>query len=694
MPANRRLAVSLALLPSLLTACGGGGGGGSSASSLGTGGASGVNGTPIAIAYTLNSDHTLSWYETRPGSWHPAGYAVTDTAASGLVISPQGNLYVLENSAGGFRAYLPDSADNTLTNQGFTSVSQPQSAITDPAGSNLYVAGADQITVFPITASGTVGAATQTVSTGTGTVQAFAFSANGSILYTARAGTVQAWTVGSQGSLQALGSPVADASATPVALAVDPLARQIYLADATANTLSLMPLANGVPSVATQNLTLPGVMAVSAASNGQTLYATATDGVQAFGVAAGALTPNGSAQTLPSGSTPVSVALNPGNTELDVASSGSNTLSRWALNSAGALTALPSARARVAPVTLGLTTRTTSESPAYVFASNSLTDTVYGFTVASGSLIPGNTVVAGSAPQDLGTDTGNQLLYVADAGISGGTSGDIRSYRWDMNGVLTPATGPLMTSTNPVALALEPSDRFLYAVDIAASQLYSFATTASGVLTPVTSIPTGTGPQAVVVDPTGQFIYVADKDTAQVSVYQINPATGVPTATSTASVPTDPYALGFDPAGNYLYVTSLGTLATGATTSAGSVTALQINPATGALTPVGSYATGPTPKSVAAAGNEIYVVDSGSDQISEYAQDPFSGTLTPGTTVPATAYPHQFATSHSGTFGVLTGNSDGLLVPYAISTAGSLTPGNAAAIGNGAYAVRIVDHTP
>lgn len=689
MMTKTRLALSLALLPTLLAACGGGGGAsGAGARAGATTGGPGTSGTSVSMAYALNSDHTLSWYETGSNGWTPAGYLMTDTAASGLVPNPQGSaLYVLENGAGGFRTYTTTA--NGLTDQGFISVSQPQAAVTDPAGRTLYVAGANAISVFPIQNNGTVSGLAQTVTTGSSTVRAFAFSADSGTLYTATGGTLQAWSVAGDGSLQPLGSPVS-ISATPVALAVDPQARQLYIADTTAGTLRLVPLTNGIPSAPTQTISLPGIVSVSAASDGQTVYAVASDGVHILQATTGALSPTMPPQPLAAGGTPVAATLNAAAHEIDVAAS-SDVVSRWAIGNAGALSALPTVRSRIAPIALVLAAHARSTTPAYVFASNSLTDTVYGFTTSQGALIPGNSLPSGMDPENLATDPTHQLLYVADAG-GGTTAGDISTYRWDSSAALSTAASPVMTSSNPVALALEPSDRYLYAVDLNGGLLYTFSTSASGSLTPVTNVAAGTGPQAVAVDPTGQFLYVADKDAAQISIFQIDPATGVPAAAGSISVTADPYALAFDPSGNDLYVTSLGSLASSsATTSAGSVTAFQINPATGALTTVGTYATGPTPKSVAVTANTVYVVDSGSDQISQYARDPFAGTLTAGATTTTTTYPHQLAVDDSGTFGVLSGNTSGLLVPYAIDAAGTLNAGTAVSIGNGAYAVRVLD---
>jgi DNA-binding beta-propeller fold protein YncE len=77
-------------------------------------------------------------------------------------------------------------------------------------------------------------------------------------------------------------------------------------------------------------------------------------------------------------------------------------------------------------------------------------------------------------------------------------------------GALTPAAGsPFGTGTGPVAVAVDPSGKFVFVANQAASTLSEFSMSA-GALTPVTGSPftVGASPSAVTVDRSGKFVYV------------------------------------------------------------------------------------------------------------------------------------------------------------------------------------------
>lgn len=699
MSTSIRLMLALGLTPWLLAACGGGGGSSAAGAAAPAGGsAAPLVGGPVSLAYLLNSDHTLSWdRHLANGRWVPAGYASLDATASGFTLAPGGQfLYVLKASANAVVTYGL-RADGGIAVLGSTPLAQPQAAVVDPAGRFLYVASPGTVSVFPIAASGLPGpAVVQSLSTGGASVQLLAFSGSGTFLYAVSRGSVQAYSVQANGSLQGAGPAIPLSGSAPSGMALDPQGRQLYVTDASAGTLTIIPLSQGEPTGAVSApVTVPGAIGVAAATQGNAVYGVGSDGVHVYVAGAGTLSPLGSTLALPAGSKPTAVALNQGGSELDIVSAGSNLFSRFAIGPQGALTALAPLRTRNAPVALLLSTRSVTATPALVFASNNVDDTVTAFTVHQGTLVPQGSVVTGLAPSALVPDVSHRLLYVADAGNAAATPGDLRAYRWDAtSGSLSVASPPTMTVPNPAALAIEPSDRFLYAVDLDTGSLYPFATSDNGTLTAMSPVSVGaTGPRSVVADPTGQFLYVADKDSAEVSVFRIDPISGVPTLTGTAPVgATDPYGLSFDASGNFLYVTALGPkAAAGAQAGNGTVTAFRIDPVSGALSPAGTAATGPTPTSAAAAGNSLFVVDSGSNQISPYLVDPMTGVLTAGNAFGVTAYPYQLAVDASQTLAVLTGNSNGLVVPYAIAPGGQMNALPAASTGSAAYAVTIVD---
>ena len=100
------------------------------------------------------------------------------------------------------------------------------------------------------------------------------------------------------------------------------------------------------------------------------------------------------------------------------------------------------------------------------------------------------------------------------------------------------------------------------------------ALTAAGVPTP-----TGSGPDAVAVDPTDSYLYVANLASNSVSAYAIDspPACLTELSNSPFAVGAEPTSLKIDPNGNFLYVTNFND---------GNVTVLAIDPATGSLSAI------------------------------------------------------------------------------------------------------------
>lgn len=111
----------------------------------------------------------------------------------------------------------------------------------------------------------------------------------------------------------------------------------------------------------------------------------------------------------------------------------------------------------------------------------------------------------------------------------------------------------------------------------------------TGALTAVSGSPfaAGSNPLSVTVDPTGRFAYVGDAVNGHVYAFSIN-STGALTAVSgspfAAGMPgTQLSSVTVDPSGNFAYVTDF---------FYGFIDAFAINAGTGALTAVGSFATG------------------------------------------------------------------------------------------------------
>ncbi len=158
--------------------------------------------------------------------------------------------------------------------------------------------------------------------------------------------------------------------------------------------------------------------------------------------------------------------------------------------------------------------------------------------------------LAGSTPN---------VAYTA-SGACTADSGQISAFAVNTSGALTTVPGsPFAAGTTPVAIASDPTNRFVYATDLTVNQLLAFGTGANGSLTALNNGPFATGvyPDAVTVDPRGLYIYVANYNAASISAYAIAQSTGIPSTlsgTGSYGVTTGPTFVLVEPnGGKYLY---------------------------------------------------------------------------------------------------------------------------------------------
>ncbi|MGH9494877.1 MAG: lactonase family protein [Candidatus Sulfotelmatobacter sp.] len=148
----------------------------------------------------------------------------------------------------------------------------------------------------------------------------------------------------------------------------------------------------------------------------------------------------------------------------------------------------------------------------------------------------------------------------------------------------------------------------------------------TGALTSTGTVTAGGFANSVVVDPTDKFVYVAMESPSpgsagNVSMYTINATTGALTSIGTIATGEDLVSVAVDPAGKFAYVTNF---------RSNDVSMYTINAATGGLTPLGTIAAGPFPTSIAVhpSGKFAYVTNWGSNDVSMYSIDTTSGVLT------------------------------------------------------------------
>lgn len=238
----------------------------------------------------------------------------------------------------------------------------------------------------------------------------------------------------------------------------------------------------------------------------------------------------------------------------------------------------------------------------------------------------------------LAAQNNQRLVYASAEG-----TGTANIYGWVVNtssGTLNVIPGsPFNEGFDPHAIAIDPSGKFLYVVNVQQNDVSAFTIdSATGALTPVPNSPFaaggGTNPLAIVIDPTGQFLYVLNETSSNsntgplvgyyfgsVNSYSIDSTTGalVPTTSPSLDLRNPlvgssslPMTLLADSAGGNLFVVGGGGLRAGLQNEPFIVAELQIDPASGNLSESNSYL-GPSAISIAFSaaispnGNSLYV---------------------------------------------------------------------------------------
>jgi len=189
------------------------------------------------------------------------------------------------------------------------------------------------------------------------------------------------------------------------------------------------------------------------------------------------------------------------------------------------------------------------------------------------------------------------------------------------NGALSSVGATLSTGNSPVALAITPSLNALFIANSGSNNISSYTLSGNAGLTAGSSTATGgTIPMGLAVDPAGKFLFVANEASSNISVFSINgaalskvagsPFTTIPGGSTT---PTDPVAVAVSPSGKWLYV---------ANQSANNISVFSIA-SSGALAPVvalpNSAGLGPTGLAIPASGAFLYVANAGSNNVSAFS---------------------------------------------------------------------------
>jgi 6-phosphogluconolactonase (cycloisomerase 2 family) len=285
----------------------------------------------------------------------------------------------------------------------------------------------------------------------------------------------------------------------------------------------------------------------------------------------------------------------------------------------------------------------------FLFVANRAT------TDSSSRSVPGSvSVLAIGSGGSLTEVSGSPFFVTTPASTVGQVTNDFVSVAatptvFPSNGINGTQNSVCSVSSNP-----PPTTEFLYAVDTVGYQVFEFQVdTSSGALTvpdnvtAIPSFPTDAVPVAVAVDPCDRFLYVSDSLHNKINAYTICTtviANGVcpfpngklnDVSGSPFSVSGGPNGLGplvVDPYGNNVYVLGFNT-----------VSGFKISPVSGSLTALtpATVATGANPKSIAIRGDDnwMFVTNYQSASVSQYSITPATGALSAQSTITTDNYP-------------------------------------------------------
>jgi 6-phosphogluconolactonase len=326
---------------------------------------------------------------------------------------------------------------------------------------------------------------------------------------------------------------------------------------------------------------------------------------------------NGAAPVSSGGNNPVAIAITADYANLYVVNQASNNVVHFAIADTGVLTQKDTVTTGPSPTFVQVNTAGTY---LYVVSGpNPATLTAYSLSGGTIGSVAGQATLSipgygddTLAPTAVTVLANNEVVYVTaydqSAYNPGGPTtsnanpGWVFGYTVGTGGALTPASGsPWKAGVKPVALAADPTNRFVYVTDFASNQLIGYTIQGGSMLDFMINGPfsAGSEPNAIVVDPRGKYIYASNGLSSTVTAFTISLATGTPSATVNAtgsqvnSTDSDPVAVVVDAAlGRFVYTANyLGN----------SVSGFRMNPDTGGLTPTQStpYPSGAKPSAIA-----------------------------------------------------------------------------------------------
>jgi 6-phosphogluconolactonase (cycloisomerase 2 family) len=270
-----------------------------------------------------------------------------------------------------------------------------------------------------------------------------------------------------------------------------------------------------------------------------------------------------------------------------------------------------------------------------------------GSTLTSTVAVPGGISVFSVSSGSLTEVAGSPFILPNEASGSGssaasGSAGSATAL------ALTPTVFPVQYA--PCSGHTPPTTENLYVADSVNSVLLNYSVSSSGALTLVPAsgtapgVVTGGTPSGVAVDDCGQFVFVANASSNSVSAFTICNLISQNCSQADYSLQTvsgSPYPTGdvpgpiaVDPFAKYVYVVDTGS---------SQLSGFRISPSNGSLTAIANTplatASGPNSIAIRADGSWIFVANLNAADVSQYAITQATGQLTPESPFTTLNYP-------------------------------------------------------
>ena len=256
--------------------------------------------------------------------------------------------------------------------------------------------------------------------------------------------------------------------------------------------------------------------------------------------------------------------------------------------------------------------------PRFAYVANNQDDSVSIFSIHQAGLRAIGYIYTGSGsnPRAVAVTPSQAFLYVAEGNVG------IGGYAVDsVNGSLTPVPGSPFITGPEFNIVVHPSGKFLASVSGSAVSMYAIDV-ATGALTLVQTV-SGDSPISATIDPKGHFLFTSNVNSNTVSAFTINQGTGILTPVAGSPFPTgpNPQSGAIDSHGKFFYVPN---------ENGASVSAYAINPTSGALTqiPGSPFAAGSIPVVAVIRRSFLYVGNSADKTVSQYSINLTTGALT------------------------------------------------------------------